>query len=384
MKTTTNILMTAGLAAALFVTGAADEPDRTAPVAGAEAPRKAVDLAICLDTSGSMSGLINAARQKLWAIVNDLALAQPTPTLRVALLTFGTPSYGAESGFVKLRTSLTDDLDKVSEELFALTTDGGDEYVGRVVHTALKELPWSPSKDSLKIIIVAGNESADQDQEFNFRDACKRAITNDIVINSIYCGNAADDEAPLWREVALLADGRFATIDQENGLVVIETPFDEQLAALSGSVNATYLPFGKEGAKGAQNQVAQDANAQSLNFAAAASRAQTKAGSLYVCGWDLVDALKQNQLELDKVPDEELPERLRGLSLEAKRLAIEAAGTERGELQQQISQISEQRQKYIQEQMKKQATSEETAFDHAIRGAIREQAKSKGFGFKNQ
>jgi len=381
MNTATCLLMTACLSAAPFQILSADEPDQTRTAAVAEATR-AVDLAICLDTSGSMSGLINAARQKLWAIVNDLALAQPTPTLRVALLTFGTPSYGADTGFVKLRTTLTEDLDRVSQELFALTTEGGDEYVGRVVQAALTDLPWSASKDSLKIIIVAGNESADQDRVVDFRDACKRAITNDIVVNSIYCGGATDEEAPLWREVALLADGRFANIDQDNGLVVIETPFDEQLTALSGSVNQTYLPFGKEGESGASNQVVQDENASSLNTAAAASRAQTKGSQLYFCSWDLVDALKQKQVDLETIPDEDLPERLRGLSLVEKRQAVEAAEAKRAELQRQISEVSEQRQQYIQEQMKKQATSETAAFDHAIRGAIREQAKSKGFDFQ--
>ena len=34
-----------------------------------------IDLAICLDTSGSMTGLIESAKQRLWALVNDLALA---------------------------------------------------------------------------------------------------------------------------------------------------------------------------------------------------------------------------------------------------------------------------------------------------------------------
>ncbi|MFH0945458.1 MAG: vWA domain-containing protein, partial [Planctomycetota bacterium] len=303
MKLAPSILMALGLAASAPGLPA-DEPDSPPSAQAAATERRAVDLAICLDTSGSMSGLINAAKQKLWAIVNDLALAKPTPVLRVSLLTFGTPAYGEETGFVKLRATLTEDLDKVSEELFALTTDGGDEYVGRVLITALKELPWSSSKDSLKIIIVAGNESADQDQVVSFRDACKGAITNDIVVNSIYCGSATDDEAPLWREVALLADGRFATIDQDNGIAVIETPFDDQLAAMSGEVNDTYLPYGQTGADGASNQIRQDLNASSMNPAAAASRAQTKAGKLYFCAWDLVDAVKQGQVELDQVKDE--------------------------------------------------------------------------------
>ena len=381
MKLTSSILITLGLAAG--ASGQiADVPDSAAPAQTSVTERRAVDLAICLDTSGSMSGLINAAKQKLWAIVNDLALAKPTPLLRVSLLTYGTPEYGEESGFVKLRATLTEDLDKVSEELFALTTNGGDEYVGRVLMTALKELPWSSSKDSLKIIIVAGNETADLDPVVSFRDACKAAITNDIVVNSIYCGKATDAEAPLWREVALLADGRFANIDMDNGTLVIATPFDDQLAAMSGEVNSTYLPYGQEGQTGASNQARQDLNASSLNTAAAASRAQTKAGKLYFCGWDLVDAVNAGQVELDKVKDEELPESLRALSLEERKKAVAEAGAKRAEYQKKIQELSDQRQQFIQDELKKASVDEEASFDKAIRGAIREQARSKGFEFE--
>ena len=238
------------------------------PVAVAE-PR-GVELAILLDTSGSMSGLIEAAKQKLWAMVNDLALAEPTPQLRVALLTFGNDGHNPEDGWVKVQTPFTDDLDLVSQRLFDQTTNGGTEYVGRVLQSA-GQLEWDPSDRTLKLIILAGNESADQDQEAPFRDMCRKLIGNGIIINAIYCGSAADNIAPAWREVARLADGQFASIDQNQGTIVVETPFDEQLGALSTALNATYLPFGAGGAAGLANQSAQDANAAGLNSAAAAS-----------------------------------------------------------------------------------------------------------------
>ncbi|MBI4880827.1 MAG: VWA domain-containing protein [Planctomycetes bacterium] len=340
-----------------------------------------IELAICLDTSGSMTGLIDAARQKLWAIVNDLALAEPTPRLRVALLTFGTPEYGAESGFVKLRTPLTEDLDLVSKELFALATRGGEEYVARVLQHAVAHLKWSAAERALKVIIVAGNEAANQDPLVDFRDSCRQAIERGILVNSIYCGPESDDLAPLWREVAVLADGRFASIDQDHGLVAIETPFDEALAALSGEVNDTYIPFGAQGQWAAANQVLQDRNAAGENSAAAASRAQTKASKLYRCAWDLVDAVDQGQVELAEVKNEDLPERLRGLAPDELARAVADAGARRAEIQLRIQQVSLERLEFVQAEMARQGADDGQAFDRAIREAIRAQAVSKGFRF---
>ncbi|HVP73894.1 MAG TPA: vWA domain-containing protein, partial [Phycisphaerales bacterium] len=147
-----------------------------------EAGDRIVELAICLDTSGSMEGLINAARVKLWEIVNDLALAKPTPRLRVALLTYGNDGHNAENGWVNIDIGFTEDLDMVSKQLFALTTNGGTELVGRVLKAAGERLDWNASDDVLKLIVVAGNESADQDTTFNFRDVCKATISKGVMI----------------------------------------------------------------------------------------------------------------------------------------------------------------------------------------------------------
>ena len=131
--------------------------------AGEKEPRRTVDLVICLDTSGSMKGLIDSARRKIWAIVNDLALAKPTPRLRVALLTFGNHGNDAAAGWVRVESGLTEDLDLISQKLFVLTTNGGEEYVGRVLQTGLEKIQWQEDANALKLMVVAGNESADQD-----------------------------------------------------------------------------------------------------------------------------------------------------------------------------------------------------------------------------
>ena len=354
-------------------------PSATEPSAAA---RASVELAICLDTSGSMDGLIDAARQKIWAIVNELALAEPTPKLRVALLTFGNDGHPAERGWVKVDVPFTEDLDLVSQQLFALTTNGGTELVARVLSTASRELEWSARPGDLKLVVVAGNESAEQDAEVRNVDACRVLIERGIVVNSIYCGNPADELAPAWQQVAKFADGHFASIDQQNGTIVIETPFDGELAALSVAMNATYLPIGAGGAAAWENQRAQDANAEKLNGATAAARCETKGGKLYSCSWDLVEQVKTGALKLEDLKKEDLPEKMRELTLEAKQKCVDEQWAKRQELQKKVEVAGAKRAVVIEEELKKRGVTEGAAFDQAVRAALRRQAEAKGFKWK--
>ena len=349
------------------------------PVAPAPVPRKAIDLVLCLDTSGSMQGLINAARQKMWEIVNECATAKPQPQLRVSLLTYG--SSGTEDdGYVILQTPFTTDLDLVSEKLFALGTNGGTEYVGRVVKTSVDRLQWGGA-DAAKILFVAGNESADQDQRARFRDVVTHAAGLGVRVNAIYCGGADDPDAAGWREVAQLGGGRYATIDMNRGTVAVVSPFDKDLEELSKKVNTTYLGYGRHAEAAKERQSAQDGNAAAAP-AAGASRAEAKAGALYDnSGWDLVDRSSQPGFDLAKIPTDELPEEMRKMTAEEKATWIETKRKERGEIQARIRDLAEKRRAYVKVEMDKQGLDDTKALDKVVRDAIREQAGAKGFSF---
>jgi hypothetical protein len=374
-------LAAGGLFASVANAGGKDLPYESA--APAEANEHVIELAICLDTSGSMDGLINSARQKLWTIVNDLAKAEPTPTLRVALLSYGNDGNDPENGWVKVETPFTEDLDTVSQMLFGLTTNGGTELVGRVVQTSLQELDWHPSAGTLRMIFVAGNESAHQDEQVAVRAICKEAAARGIDVSSIYCVYGDDDSEvqPGWREVASAGNGEFAMIDQDNGTVVIATPYDQELIRLSGELNKTYIPLGDAGAAGCSNQVAQDANAVEMNTANAASRAATKASKLYTCGWDLVDGVRTGKVDLATVDPKDLPEDMRELTPAELVTTVVSMQARRTELQGQINQLDRRRQAMLNTELARQATTNVGSFDLAIRTAIRTRAETVGFGF---
>ena len=342
-----------------------------------------VDLAICLDTSGSMDGLIESAKQKLWAIVNDLALAEPAPRLRVALLSFGNDGHSPGSGWVKELTPLTDDLDLVSQQLFALSTNGGTEYVGRVVQTACTSLKWSEDPSAYRMIVVAGNEAATQDPEVSIDSMRATAHGRDIFVNAIYCGNPDDGDAIAWRNVPTETNGSFATIDQNQGTVVIATPFDKAITALGESMNTTYIPIGAAGQQQWVNQTLQDDNARGANSAAAAGRAQTKASALYVCGWDLVDnCALDKDFDIASIKAEDLPENMRSMTMDERVAYVKEMAAKRKSIQEEITTANAQRKAFISDEMQKLGLDESRAFDAMIRDAIRNQASLRGFVFR--
>jgi hypothetical protein len=346
------------------------------------AERKSIDVVICLDVSNSMDGLIASAKAKLWDIVNDLARAKPTPDLRVGLYSYGHSTYDANAGWVRKELDLTTDLDAVSQKLFGLTTNGGEEYVARVCRDAIDQQKWSDAKDALRLIFVCGNEPASQDKQVRLATVAEKAKAKSIVINPIFCGNANENDARDWKEFATMAGGRFMNIDQQGGTVAIATPHDKELIELGTKLNTTYLAYGRVEARQekALNQSAQDANALKLGAGAAAGRAVSKGGGLYRnSDWDLVDRLKEDpKFDVKKVPVDELCDELKKMTPEEREKHVKDMLAKRESIQKQIDTLNAKRQAYIAEQMKKHATKADKMFDEAVRETIREQAKSRG------
>jgi len=334
-----------------------------------------VQLAILLDTSNSMDGLIDQARAQLWEIVNQLGHARrgATPVeLQVALFEYGNTRLASDTGWVRRVLPFTSDLDRVSEALFALETSGGEEYCGTVIQAALDQLQWGTRTGDLRVVFIAGNEPFTQGP-VDFRSAVRRAAARGIVVNTIHCGSQETGEATGWREGALLADGAFSTIDQGRALVHIDAPQDPELARLGVELNRTYVPYGPEGRAGQERQAMQDRNAGGWN-GSAVNRAVTKANSLYMNGrWDLVDAVKQKQVDLSALRSEELPDSLRGLPVEKVQQLLQDKGQERKRLQDEINRLDLERQRHVAQARQSKILPTDT-LDAVVTAALRRQA----------
>ena len=344
-------------------------------------PRQ-IDVVIALDVSGSMDGLIDSAKQRLWDIVSELGRAQPQPELRMAILSYGNPDYGSESGFVRVDLPFTDDLDAVNETLFQFTTNGGDEYVARVVNTALNKLAWSSEPDALRVLFVAGNEGANQDPQIPVLLATEAAARRGITVNTIYCGSESDGDALVWRQVATSTNGIFASINQDAAAVAnVSTPMDKDLTALNDELNDTYVAYGQTGDASRKNQLEQDSNVAAMSAPAMASRAAAKASHLYKSeSWDLIDAVNSGK-SLGDVAEEELPDVMQEMEAEERATFIEEKSKKRDEIQGRIQALAGERRDYIETERARLADDDEKGLDEVIQEGIQALAEEKGFTF---
>lgn len=349
--------------------------------------RASVDLAILLDTSNSMDGLIDQAKRQLWTIVGQFAKAQKagqTPLLRVALFEYGNTSLPANEGYLRQVVPLTDDLDKLSQALFALTTNGGDEYCGQVIDEAVKRLDWSGEPNAYKTIFIAGNEPFTQGP-VPYQEACRGAIEKGVVVNTIHCGDYQAGINGQWNAGATMAEGKYLNINQDRAVVHIDAPQDEIIIKLNTQLNDTYLWYGKGMKANSANQVAQDDNAAKLGKSVLVERAAAKSSSVYDNrGRDLVDEWKRNDQAIGELEEGDLPEPLRDMDDQQRTAHVKAMAEKRAALQERIKALSTEREAYLAKERLRLAESGEATLGDAVLDAVVDQLKDRGFELESE
>jgi hypothetical protein len=362
----------------------AREYDNLRPVKG-ECPSdyKLVQLALLLDTSNSMDGLISQAKSQLWRIVNEVSRMRKRGEpirLQVALYEYGNNGLSPGSGYIRKVVPFTEDLDLLSEALFSLTTNGGSEYCGHVIGSSLNQLKWNTSRDGLKLIYIAGNEPFDQGA-VSYEAACRWAVERDIVVNTIFCGDYYAGVQGLWKKGAAVGRGSYFAIDSDERTPGIVTPYDHDLMMLNDKINDTYLPYGEKGKERKARQTKQDMNALAMSAPAAAERAASKGSALYKASeWDIVDALDKKEITVESLRKDSLPDELKGKSGEEISRYVQQKKQERESLKTQITELNRKRDAYVQE--KEQERSSSKSLGSVMLEDLRTQATIKNFSFR--
>ena len=373
MKLTFTILALAGLSFANAEEVAKEE-------------RPVIQIAILLDNSGSMQGLIQQAKTQIWQIVNEFIAAKQdgkTPRVQVGLYEYGIKEPQKDGSYVRQLASLTEDLDSLSEKLFAINKrdSGGSEYCGWVIKEAVENFNWDKSAKTYKAIFIAGNEEFTQGSA-NYKDSCKSAIAKGIIVNTIHCGDEAEGIRGMWKDAASMADGRFLVINHNAVVATVPAPQDKEIAELNSKLNDSYISYGKNGAAGKMNQVAQDGNAAAspAGSQVLAARAASKASSIYNnSSWDLVDRSKEKGFDVKKLSEAELPEEMKKMTPDERVAYVEKKRAEREETQQKLKSLAAARDKFVAEKSKSDAS--ESTLGKAVSTAVREQAEKKGVQF---
>lgn len=364
-------LMTAAALAAAPVWSAETKPE-------VKKEQPVVEVVFVLDTTGSMGGLLEGAKQRVWAIANEIAKGKPAPRVRMGLVAFRDKG----DDYVTKVTALSDNLDNIFKDLSALTAGGGGdgpEHVIAGLSDAVDKMAWSNDPKAFKVVYLVGDAAPHEDypEAPKLAAVLEKAVRKGLIINSLQCG--ADSSATAaFTKVARLGEGRFMPVAQDGGAVAVATPFDERLAEASGKLEGTLLAFGAGGAA-ARADMALAASVRGMAAApAAAERAVYKAREGFSSDKDLARAVAEKKVDLAALKEEETPEPLRGLSLEAKRAKLAAIEADRKKLRNEVAALETRRAAWLKKELAGKPTD---AFDVKLVDALKAQAAKKGIRY---
>ena len=377
-------LLPATLALAAACTLAASkDTDSTQPVkVTAKAARPRIEVCFVLDTTGSMGGLIEGAKQKIWSIANEMISAKPTPEIRLGLVAYR--DRGDE--YVTKAFDLTNDIDAIYGQLQSFRAAGGGdepESVNEALQDAVRKMSWSQERRVLKIIFLVGDAPPHMDYADGpkYPQVCQEAVKQDIIINAVQCGNIPRT-TPFWKEIAQLSEGSFAAIAQSGNMVAVATPMDSELADLNRKVGKTLVAYGNEPARRAVTGKQLAAEKAPASVVADRLTFNARSGVAVQGEGELLDSLSSGKAKLESLEKDQLPPELQQLDKDALKAEIGKKQKERTELQARIQKLTREREDYLAAERIRQAEqSKGDSFDEQVAASIRVEAARKGIEY---
>lgn len=347
--------------------------------------KKTLEMVFVLDTTGSMGGLIEGAKQKIWSIVNDVMQRKDRPNVKIGLVAYRDNG----DAYVTQVTALTEDLDKIYSNLMDFRAEGGGdtpENVRRALAEGVNKAGWSKTNPNTAQILFLVGDAPPQNyvQEPDVLETTAIAVKQNMIINTIQCGNAGDTRQ-IWQTIAQRGEGKYFAIAQDGGVQAISTPYDSRLAELANKLGGTYLAYGGGAgtagvlfrAENDRKQAAAESKIMaSAPSAAQADRAMNKAINSVAYSNDLIQSIENETVKLEDVKEEDLPESLKKLSSVERKAEIDKRLAERKAIRAEILELSKKRDEYIKAERAK--TGKQDGFDAAVSNALSEQMLRKG------
>jgi len=346
-----------------------------------------VEVAFVLDTTGSMGGLIQAAKEKIWSVASTMAAAQPAPEIRMGLVAY----RDRGDAYVTKHVDLSSDLDSVYATLMDFQAQGGGdgpESVNQALNEAVEKLSWSQDKDTYRVVFLVGDAPPHMDYQDDVKwpVSVQRASERGIHVNAIQCGNSSDT-TQTWQRIAQAGSGSYFQVEQGGSAVAIVTPYDKRLAKLSAELDETRLYYGSESEK-AEKRLKVDATTKLRESASVASQARraafnaSESGKMNLIGGkELVDDVASGRVDLDAIPAEALPAPMQALSKVEQKAQILGKAKRRANLKKDMQRLAEERADYLRDKVEEAGDAEES-LDHGIYRAVRKQAAEAGLVYE--
>jgi len=365
-----------GAAAALVIAAAAAASAQGTGVQPGVRPR--VEVAFVLDSTGSMGGLIEGAKQKIWSIAGAIIARRPAPEVRIGLITY----RDRGDQYVTRLFDLTGDIDAVFGNLQSFQADGGgddEESVNQALYEAVHRMSWSQDRGVLKIVFLVGDYPPHMDYrgEVKYPDTCREAVARDLLINTVQCGDVPETSR-VWRDIARLAEGSYVALEQSGNMQAVATPYDEEIARLSGEVSRTVVAWGAR-----ERRAEAEAKTKAAAAAPAAVAADRAAFNLATGGkaiqgsGDLLEDLLTGEADLAKIKKEELPAVMQGMGLAEQKAYLARQRSLRDSLNRKLTELSAQRALFLEAEQKRLTGTGGDSFDSKVAEIVRAQLERK-------
>jgi von Willebrand factor type A domain len=403
---------------------------------GIKTRKPQVEVVFCLDTTGSMGGLIEGAKQKIWSISNQIVSGRPTPDLKVGLLAY----RDRGDAYITKLTALTDDLDAVYSQIKEYKAEGGGdtpESVNQALNEAVTRFKWSEDKETLRIVFLVGDAPPHMDypDDVKYPETCKLAAQRGILVNTVQCGSDAEC-ARIWQDISTKAGGAYVQIAQDGATVRVLTPYDKRLAEINAELENTTLVYGDrdkqakdqafrlkalDGAKAEPGRPGDAKGAPAVKVEApkevaaakpgtvvsiggggivggtggaagfpagaatapalAADRAVFNASRGFINSYDLLGDLKAGKVKLDSLKDEDLPEELRKLPKEKRQAYLDEIEKKREKLREEARDLAKKRDEFTKKKLEEEGKKAKNGFDQKVEELLRKQAKKAGIDY---
>ncbi|TQV88000.1 vWA domain-containing protein [Aliikangiella coralliicola] len=347
-----------------------------------------IELVFALDTTGSMSGMINAAKEKIWSIASTMAAAKPTPDIRIGLVAY----RDRGDDYITQRVDLSADLDSVYAALLDFTAAGGGdgpESVNAALYDSVNRMSWSQDPNSYKVIFLVGDAPGHNDyqDDIPYTTTLSNAAQKGIIVNTIQAGrNTMTTRA--WKKIAALGSGNNFQVDQQGGALAISTPYDQSIAEVSRELDDTRVYYGTPEEKKIQlrNRQATNKLHTSSTSSSLARRAKfnlSEGGKQNFAGnGELLQALENNEIKLENIEKEQLPEAMQTMELAQREKFVQQKMAQRKNIKRQLVTLSEKRDAYIKKQLAKSKDAK-NSLDEKLLATIKKQAQSKGLDYED-
>jgi Mg-chelatase subunit ChlD len=362
-----------------------ERPPQPQPQPLSQKPR--IDAVFVLDTTGSMGGLIQAAKENIWSIASSMASAQPTPELRIGLVAFR--DRGDE--YVTRVFDLSTDLDAMYLELMGFSAGGGGDFpeaVNEALYDAVHRMSWTQDDSAYKVVFLVG----DAPPQMNYPDDVKYPVTlaeaarRGIVVNTIQAGNHTQTRR-YWQEIAAKGQGAYFQVGMQGNAVAVTTPFDDEIARLSREIDGTRLFYGAPETQAALARKAETSAEldRITTTGARVKRALFNASPAgvenFTAGADLVEDVRAGRVDVDALDESHLPAPMVAMEPEARREAIESATKRRAELQARLGELAAQRREHVEATLRDHEGVEDS-LDRQLFEVVKQQAGAKGLRYE--